>query len=251
MDPKRKKVLSLAVSAAVGLAGALLLYFHNTEREKILSDTVPVVVAMAKIGRNEIISDKKLAIRPFPASFVPQGAVAAKDRAALAGQRVSVGLEPGQVLLWNCLDLSATGFGLASRIREGSRAMTLAVSRASGLESMLRRGDRVDVLATFNSPGEKKRRVTRTILQNVFLLALGNDSRGGAYSTVTLQVAPSEAELLTFAEGMAELRLVLRGERDMEMAQELPAVDFDNFTQIEKNLKQDRRTNQGPRVIYE
>jgi pilus assembly protein CpaB len=159
-------------------------------------------------------------------------------------------VEAGQVFLWNYLEVSAEPLGLASRISPGERAVTIGVDRKSGLESMLRPGNRVDVIATFNFPGEKNRRVSRTLLQNVTVLATGNDDGAGQYSTVTFQLSPEEAELMAFAEGVAEIKLSLRGNRDVEVKSSIPVVDFSNLMKIQKDLNARQRKKGRPKVIY-
>ena len=109
---------------------------------------------------------------------------------------------------------------------------------------MVKPNDHVDVIGTFDlsDPGaavRTKSLVTCTILQNVLVLATGQQtskSRGkelglsGGYSTVTLEVTPREAEMLAFSEQIkGRLVLTLRNRNDTSYERELPTVDFEKI----------------------
>ena len=91
--------------------------------------------------------------------------------------------------------------------------------------------------------------MTCTILQNVLVLATGSETAKSrlrsqgisrAYSTVTLEVTPREAEMLAFAEQIkGRLVLTLRNRNDTSYEKELPKVDFEKIRgEIEElNLK--------------
>jgi Flp pilus assembly protein CpaB len=84
--------------------------------------------------------------------------------------------------------------------------------------------------------GNNRRRVvTRTFLQNVRVLAVGTattstgvaDRKNAAYSHVTVEVTPAEAEMLIFAlgESRGRLNLVLRNPTD-DAVEPLPSVNW-------------------------
>jgi len=78
--------------------------------------------------------------------------------------------------------------------------------------------------------------VTLTMLQDVLVLATGRDTaksqligetRGGTYTSVTLEVTPREAEMLVFTEQIkGRLALALRNPEDVNYEKSLPRVDF-------------------------
>jgi pilus assembly protein CpaB len=246
-----KKQLIPLFAVALGVAGAGLIYQSSLSREKILSITVEVVTAGARIEAGEILAEPKLVRTTVPVKFCPQGAVLEKNRAGLLGQKTLLALQPGQVLLWNYVNTDPFEFGLSARLSEGERAVTLSVDKRSGLDGALKPGNRVDVLATFVLPDEGKKRVTRTLLQNLTVLSLGSGAESGSYTTVTLRVTAQEAELVAFAESMAELRLTLRGNKDYAIMGELPAVDFSNLKEVEKATKEESLKKKNPRIIYD
>ncbi|OGS35788.1 MAG: Flp pilus assembly protein CpaB [Elusimicrobia bacterium RIFOXYB2_FULL_49_7] len=246
----KKKSVLMVISLASGLFGAILLYLHNIERDKILQDRLFLVAAAKSVAAQQVLGDKHLQIIEVPVAFAPKGAVAKKEQAVLLGRKCLLPLEAGQIILWNYIDIGNAGYSLASRIKVGMRAMTLSVDKVTGMETMLQPGHRLDVLATFNQPGEKRRLVTRTLLQNLIVLAVGNDRYAGDYATLTLQVTPDQAELLAFAEKATELRFVLRSENDVESRSETSLIDFDNFLHAKKNAINETK-NVRAKVVYE
>jgi len=246
-----KKYMVPLLAVVLGAAGAGLIYQNSMNREKILSVTVDLVTAGARLEAGEVLTEAKLSRTTLPLKFCPQGAVLEKNRAGLLGQKTLLAMQPGQVLLWNYINTDPSEFGLSARLSEGERAITLSVDKRTGLDGALKPGNRVDVLATFVMPDEGKKRVTRTLLQNLTVLSLGSGQESGGYATVTLRVTAQEAELVAFAENMAELRLALRGNKDYSIIGELPAVDFSNLKEVEKATKEESIKKKNPRIIYD
>ena len=102
---------------------------------------------------------------------------------------------------------------------------------------MLRPGHRVDILGTFSRDGRRGDRITATLLQNVLLLATGQDlGKGqepgketegqGRFGTVTLSVGLEEAQLLSLAATQGILSLVLRGYQDLTVLRDVPEKEM-------------------------
>lgn len=110
----------------------------------------------------------------------------------------------------------------------------------------------MDVIGTFNLDGTVGSRdfVTLTLLQNVHVLATGNETAklpsrrpaaSSGYSTVTLEVTSREAEMLAFAEQIkGRLILTLRATDDMDHQDELPEVNLEKIKSEFKQLDEDR-----------
>jgi Flp pilus assembly protein CpaB len=114
-------------------------------------------------------------------------------------------------------------------VKNGMRAITIQVDAIGGLNGALMPGSRVDILTTVQGESGS---VTRTLLQNVHVIALGDaPSPAGAPGTpvkpsaapstagipVTLMVNPREAELLTLANKLGAFHLTLRNFSDTRM----------------------------------
>jgi len=136
------------------------------------------------------------------------------------------------------------------------RAISINCSGAASVSGMVHPNDHVDVIGTFSFPGADGKVnssdiETRTILQNVLVLATGQrtaKTRLGAtpmsqgYSTVTLEVTPREAEIIAFTEHMkGRLVLTLRNRNDTSSEKELPKVDFEKIKSELEQLNDERQ----------
>jgi Flp pilus assembly protein CpaB len=207
----------------------------------------------AALAAGDTINLGNLKIVYLPEDFnsLSQTAVldSAESRTWLAGRRVTDDIASGSFLLYeHFADKPDTRF--ASKIGEDSRAVTIAVNSITAVAYFVEPGSTVDILGTIqeeidvdvgdpNYNGETVRIVTKTILQNVPVLAVGSattrgtylrtDARRG-YGTVTVEVTPLQAEILVFALGQVQsgLTLVLRNPANGETA-DLPSVGWDDF----------------------
>lgn len=114
--------------------------------------------------------------------------------------------------------------GLNVVVPRGLRALSVSIHDGAALAGFLNPGTLVDVLVTVKDP-ETEREETTTLLQAVYVL--GVDSRMGSETadeararrgthspTVTLLVDPSDAERVTHADWLGDLRLTMRTGND-------------------------------------
>jgi len=181
-----------------------------------------------------------------------------ENRSEIVGRKTVGFHKKGDPLRWNDIEGgNPRNTGLSGDVRSHYRAMSINVNGSASVSGMVRPGDSVDVIGTFNFPddeGKIKRGdpVTCTILQKVLVLATGSDtaksqtrslgvSSPSGYSTVTLAVTPREAEMLAFAEQIkGRLVLTLRNRNDMETEEELPTVDFTKIRSEIEDLNKER-----------
>jgi pilus assembly protein CpaB len=102
------------------------------------------------------------------------------------------------------------------------RAVTVGVNVVSGVGGFILPRTRVDVLVTVTGVGKSSDRQTKTILQNVEVLAVDQtydqDSDDPVtVKSVTLLVTPEEAEQLALAANEGVLQLALRSGADDEL----------------------------------
>jgi pilus assembly protein CpaB len=252
--------LLLGLSLAAALLGTALIYRSQSEKLKEFRTTVPVVVAQQDIPAGTRLAREMLARNQVPQKYRVPGSITPEELNTILDQRTSIGMKAGQPLLWSMLEVEGGASGLAKQIPAGERALTIAVDPLSTMEGLLRPADRVDLLCTFTMPGEKggSRQITKILLQNVTVLAAGGklpgEGTGNGFSTVTLKVSPTEAELITFAEGYGKLRLAVRPSQDYQIQEDLEQVDFQNIFSIGRTLTQQKKQNQksaAPRVRYD
>ncbi|WP_181708499.1 Flp pilus assembly protein CpaB [Chthonobacter rhizosphaerae] len=226
-------------------AGAVLLfqYFDDSDGGRLTSMITPGKRALT------ISVDAAEAVGHFvePGSFVDVlGTVdepvkpAAPTSPALSGQ---TGVPPGQPAPQTQPPTQATAQTATPAAGQGPQAplspenalisemlKQLAPADQEAMEAYMQQSQDFQV-----GISRRTRVVTRTFLQNVKVLAVGTATtpegaaaaRETAYSHVTLEVTPAEAELLIFAMGQASgrLNLVLRNPGDSKV-EELPSVNW-------------------------
>lgn len=136
-------VVALACFTAVTVAGQVGKADAQVARYGRLR---PVVVATHAVELGSVLRATDIAVRPMPAAFVPEGAMPSAD--GLVGRTVVVPIFPGAAVMAG--HLAPDGLeGLAALLPPGARAIAVP----AGPETVaVRRGDRVDVLATFDPP---------------------------------------------------------------------------------------------------
>ena len=241
----------LFVSFAVAAAGCLLLTVYVRQFQEAASGGEPVLLlALRKdVPAGVPIEEQMLIAHEVPESYVESREVRASDLPRVLGVRTAIELQANQTLAWT--DLASTPrerASLSERIPQGMRAMSIEQPRRRGLADLLRPGDRVDVLLTRTELDPEGRAVTLYLLQNVLVLAVGNQiqlaygerpSSGSDLITVLLTV--DQASLLAHAQRNGELRLTLRNENDLEIRQGLPKTDDSDVLVETKRERRQRR----------
>jgi pilus assembly protein CpaB len=220
---KRAVVVLLAVAISLGLIAstAVFKYLRQVEQkqESLKVATQPLVVASMDIAKGETLTDNKLKVVSWPEKNIPNGCV--KDKQAVVGKFVRADIYAEEPILSHKLITGDLG-RLIMRIPEGKRAMTVRVNEASGVAGFICPDSRVDVLVTMDL-GNKKERASKTILQNVPVLAIGQkmeqkDDKPVVVPTVTLELSLEEAEKLNLASQEGKISLALRNIHDSNIS---------------------------------
>jgi Flp pilus assembly protein CpaB len=139
------------------------------------------------------------------------------DATKVIGQTVMQAMAEGEPVLESRLaSASNSGAGIPS----GMRAVSVHVSDSSGILTLLKAGNKVDVQVFASKPGEKGQEVeARTAFQNIRVLAVGTQaepsSLGGFNAPViTLLTTAKEADALGVADSFGRIRLALRNPID-------------------------------------
>jgi pilus assembly protein CpaB len=158
----------------------------------------PVVTAARPVEVGAVLRSADVVVSSMPAAFLPEGALGATGD--VVGRTVVVPLFRGTPVVAG--QLAPDGLeGLAALLPAGGRAVAVPTGPAS---VALRRGDRVDVLATFDPPpaGEDP---TFPVAEAALVLDAGPEA-------VTVAVAPQEAVRLAYAVAAGVVTLVLTAE---------------------------------------
>ena len=202
----------------------------SNERAKLNPNVemIDVVVAKGELERGSNVGSDNMAVRQVPREYVPGTAVTPEQFANIEGARLAVDMRSGEILLRGTLE-GADSSTFATKVRDGVRAMTVAVDEVNSLSGLLQPGDRIDLFFTARPPGRENaiRNTERTslLMQNVLLLATGRQVRPAitdstapgvsrSYSTVTVEASPLDAQRLILAQKAGSLTAVLRGPSD-------------------------------------
>ena len=219
----------LALAMLAGMAAAGLAYFGLAagQTQGAIGSAgerpVAVVVAARDLPARRLLAAATLRVRRLPASDVPAGSVAAPEE--LAGQVTTCAIGAGQPVTRGMVTARSASPGLAGSVGPARRAVSVALDPDSGAAGFLEPGDHVDVLATFEAAGGQGA-VTRTILQDARLLALGGRTDGDEKpaTSATLEVTPRAAQVLALAAARGKVQLALRGLDDAAQPP-VPALD--------------------------
>ena len=215
---KGQRLIVIAVTLG-GLAAALGYYSLTalSARAAIHQGTQfrDVVVTAADLSYGVKLEPSMVRVARYPRESVPAGAYASLD--SVVGQTTKVFMSAREPV--TALKLSSRGGGLSMLIRPNTRAASIEVNQVSGVSGFVLPGDRVDVLITVDPGHNGQDAITRTLLQNVEVLAAGQKTQQGetkplTVQSVTLLVAPRGAEILAHAQHEGEIHLVLRNPDD-------------------------------------
>ncbi len=246
MKLDRNKKLIIGIASGV-VAIVLIQLYLAAFRHAVYSEleTVDVLIAKADIKPGTVITPDHLTSVPQPKRYLSHNTILQKNEDAVVGHRAVMQIEKGEPLQWTMLG-AARGSGFTSLIKEGERAISIAVDNQTSVSGLIRPGDHVDILGTFSlpGPGGAMRLATITLLQNVTVLATGGiwgrglqESEPYSYHGLTLAVSLVEAELLTFASERARLNFVLRNVDNIRTEEDLPVIGWEDIMRI-GNLKQ-------------
>ena len=214
----------LALAIVLGLTAALVArkaLLRSRAAAAAAARTVPVTVANGPIQPGQELTRDRLTTAAIAASNVPAGAFTNPD--LIAGRVSVVPIIPGQTILEQFLAPKGAGSGLQALVPSGMRAITIDVSESSGLAGMLIPGCHVDVVATSLASDNPDRSMSRTIVQNLQVVAVGQRLSGprpeaeretALTRTVTLLATPHDSQAIDLAIATSRLRLVLRATGD-------------------------------------
>jgi pilus assembly protein CpaB len=214
-----KKVKILALLSAI--VTALLLFVFLSSLIKFGgSDTTQIVTAAQDIPANTLITQEMLANKDIPTDAVLPGAIT--KLSDVVGKTMKSDVYVGeQIISVKLIVPGETGNDALSYVIDpGMRAITIGVDATSGVAGMLRPSDRIDLVGEFSQAGTV---YTDLVAEYVNILAVDNvlsetgktaDGTTPAYSTITLEVTPSQAMEISMAAYSGSIRVVLRSPLD-------------------------------------
>lgn len=218
---KVKGFLLLGFGVVMALLTGLLVYNWLERQQMTLSaDTsrlIPeqgtmVAVAAVDLFWGTQLTPEMVKLVPMQKGNIPHGAFDTKQD--VAGRVLLTNVTTNEpILLSKVAPVNVTEGGVAAVTTPEKRAIAIKVDDVVGVAGFINPGNRVDVLVTL----QKKPPVTKTVLQNVLVLATGTEIERNGKETkphpvkvVTVEVTPEEGELLGLAANEGKLQLMLR-----------------------------------------
>ena len=210
----------IALSLIIAVAGSYFLY-RWIERQRqpnevvqVQAEAMQVVVATADLPWGTKLKPEMIKTTPYLKESLPTGYFAGvndlKNRVLLRPLKINDPITEHKLA-----PISIETGGVAAVIKSGKRAIAVKGDKVIGISGFINPGNRVDVLVTVKDP-EKKEKKTKTILENIPVLATGTqiqENEKGEPAPVdvyTLEVTLEEAEKLALAASEGKLQMALR-----------------------------------------
>ncbi len=251
------KALTLALVMAVLAVFFVQSYVSSVEDEakRKLGMEVLVVRAKADIKEADTINESMIELSVIPQDYAEPSSVRFSKRSqdadtsrglkALVGTVALIPIRKGEQITYNKITEPGLRTGLSPQVTPGRRAVSVPVNDVSAISRLVKPGDRVDVIAVIDMGGQKINKITRTILQDVMVLAVGknvsnniprlvemdgnqqkvrNLNEEANYGSVTLEVDPIQAQLVAtaLANNESGMTLSLRNNDDPDRSQVAP-----------------------------
>ncbi len=259
----------ILIPLALGLLAILLTFQYIRQRERALmlrGQAVPVLVAKKDIPRLTRIDEGLVVLKLVPKEFKQPGALdTVKDA---MGQVTTAPILKGEQVLGTKLVPPGVDTGLAIKVPKGMRAVTVATSPVSGVAGLIKPGNYVDVLGTFEfGDGKKSDQKAYTVFQNVLVLAVNQDlgpesqvtraltmaqrrsKRGGGGGlqaalgalrprggTVTLALTPEQAQGLVLCQQTGRITLTLRSLFGASQVKAMPPASLQSVLGIQEKV---------------
>jgi pilus assembly protein CpaB len=220
---KSQPFILLGLAVCMALVTSVLVYNWLQRQPKVVEKVIGARTDMVAVAVSDLLWGTKLTpehmkLVPFPTGSLPEGHFATLE--SVEGRVLVVNLRMNEPILeYKLAPREVTMGGVAAVTRPEKRAMAVKVDDVIGVAGFINPGNHVDVLVTIdNSPP-----VTKTVLQNVLVLATGPDldrkgkeEKPSSVKVITLEVTPEEGEKLALAATEGKVVLALRNQLNAE-----------------------------------
>lgn len=245
--PISKKYLPLIFSGAAGLLALFLANMWMQQqaeqtKEKLVAsqkNLTSVVVARQDISAGTTLAENMLKEETMSKNMLQPRAATSVDRVV---NKVAIApISKGEQILLNKLAMSGLETSLSAKIPKGKRAITISVDNISSVGGMIKPGDHVDVMGMVPLPAmtpegkQVTQMTTMPLFQDVLVLAVGQEFSSTTYGlsgekkdekkiapAITLALGPQEANIISFVQEQAKIRLVLRSPEDTQVQPAVP-----------------------------
>jgi pilus assembly protein CpaB len=219
----------LIIALLLSLAGSAIftIWLSKKFAKPVATNVVELhyVAASQALQAGDVLTPASLKLVPWPAATPLDGAFPKPE--ALTGRIVLFPLAAGQPIIETQLAAAGASPGLAMKIPDGMRAISLRSDQVVGVAGFLLPGTHVDVIVNLRIPNTQDT-MTMTVLQDAQIIATGQkmepDPQGKPTTTdvVTLLVNPEDAEKAVEASSQGSVHFVLRNGSDHAQLPQMP-----------------------------
>jgi pilus assembly protein CpaB len=215
------------LAACMALVTSVLVYNWLQRQPKVVekvigAQTQVVAVAVGDLFWGTKLTPEHIKLVSFPTGNLPEGHFSSvetlQDRVLVSNVKTN---EP--ILESKLAPREVTAGGVAAVTRLEKRAMAVKVDDFIGVAGFINPGNRVDVLVTIQQSAQQGPPETKTVLQNVLVLATGpeldrkgKEEKPSSVKVITLEVTPEEGEKLALAATEGKVVLALRNQLNAE-----------------------------------
>ena len=220
---KNKAVIILGVGIVIALLVSLFSYSYLQKKTNVqvqALETQGIVVAAIDMPWGSVLGGNVVKSEPYLKRTLPPGSFS--DPTLVSGRTLLFPVKAGEPILESKLaPASAQAGGVGAIITPKKRAMAAKVDKVIGVSGYIKPSSRVDVLVTLSKTGEGGNPITKTVLENILVLAVGSEmektgkeEKPTPVDVITLEVTPEEAEKLALAATEGKLQMALRNSSD-------------------------------------
>jgi pilus assembly protein CpaB len=211
----------LGLAVLLALFTSVLLYnwlehqrtsLQATEPQVVSLPTKMVAIATVDLAWGTTLTADMIKLVAFPSESLLEGYGSTVE--SVKGRILTTNIKANEPILHSKLTpLDVKQGGMAVVTQPGKRAMAVRVDDVVGVAGFINPGNRVDVLVTLQQSLPQ----TKTVLQNVLVLAIGtqmetqgNGTKPRDVRVITVEVTPEEAEKLALAAHQGKVTMALR-----------------------------------------
>lgn len=234
MEKYRPYVL-LGIAVIVALITSFLAFRYLRDRVPAVPveslNTQPIAIAAADLSWGTKLTKDVIQTKPFLKESLPAGYITKPE--SLEGRVLIYPVKANQPILESDLaPITVQSGGIAAVIKTQKRAIAVKVDKVIGVSGFINPNNRVDVLVTIERESNEKTsaekanaKITKTVLENILVLAAGQEleekkekgeTKSVPVDVITLEVTPEEGEKLALAASEGKIQLALRNFSDTE-----------------------------------
>jgi pilus assembly protein CpaB len=220
---RHKALVILGIGVLIAFVASLFTYGWLQKKGRAQAqtqETVSVVVASSDLPWGTMLTADMVKLTLFLKQSLPEGHFA--NATQVTGRTLIHPVKANEPIFDSRLaPTGSQGGGVAAVITPKKRAMAVKVDKVVGVSGFIHPANRVDVLVTLSQTGKVTTPITKTVLENVLVLATGaetdksgNREKPSQVDVITLEVTPEEGEKLALAASEGKLQLALRNSAD-------------------------------------